>query len=146
MGISTQEPSPGVPGTGDQLSTDRRAIHLTPPPAIPVRKKRKPPARAGGYSCLWCRRPDSNRHELSPATPSRWCVYQVPPLRHDNTVPIRRGVVKPKEMRGRKHSVLRGRGYHCESRGTRDFTPRNAMGRDPPRDWMHIARAPLLSL
>ncbi len=29
----------------------------------------------------WCRRPDSNRHELSPATPSRWCVYQVPPLR-----------------------------------------------------------------
>ena len=29
----------------------------------------------------WCRRRDLNPHRLSPTTPSRWRVYQVPPLR-----------------------------------------------------------------
>ena len=29
----------------------------------------------------WCRRRDLNPHRLSPTTPSRWRVYQLPPLR-----------------------------------------------------------------
>ena len=35
----------------------------------------------------WCRRRDSNPHTLSSATPSRWCVCQVPPLRHSKEFP-----------------------------------------------------------
>ena len=30
----------------------------------------------------WCRRRDLNPHRLTPTTPSRWRVYQLPPLRH----------------------------------------------------------------
>ena len=29
----------------------------------------------------WCRRRDLNPHRLAPTTPSRWRVYQLPPLR-----------------------------------------------------------------
>ena len=31
----------------------------------------------------WCRRRDLNPHRLSPTTPSRWRVYQLPPLRRE---------------------------------------------------------------
>jgi hypothetical protein len=41
------------------------------------RKKRK-----GGLA--WCRRRDLNPHTLSGATPSRWCVCHIPPLRHEH--------------------------------------------------------------
>ncbi len=66
--------------------------------AVPV-KNRKPGIDAGRYSYSWCRRPDSNRHELSPATPSRWCVYQIPPLRPYCNLPIGGAIVKLKEAR-----------------------------------------------
>ena len=32
-------------------------------------------------SC-WCGREDSNLHGIAPASPSSWCVYQIPPLPH----------------------------------------------------------------
>lgn len=35
----------------------------------------------------WCRRRDLNPHRLSPTTPSRWRVYQLPPLRQIQGLP-----------------------------------------------------------
>ena len=34
----------------------------------------------------WCRRRDSNPHALTSATPSRWCVCQISPLRHKRSL------------------------------------------------------------
>jgi len=54
---------------------------LEPPEYVPEfvpaqQETKKKPPEFGGLQCRWCRRRDSNSHELSPPPPSRWCVYQ----------------------------------------------------------------------
>ncbi len=73
----------------------------------------------------WCRRRDLNPHALSSATPSRWCVCQVPPLRHE-TAPMRsqesdRG--RPAAYSGPGGSLSAGGAGGASVAGTGSCTP-----------------------